>query len=210
MKPFTSAFAAFLVAAGVSAAAAQAPDTIPAPQAAPRVEFGGGITVGMPLSTDSEGFGALAMAHARAGVALNSRWTLEAAFDIWPESSGSTAVYRAQARWQITSHAAPDSLRTHLTFGAAGAIEHDSYPATHWQDASGRTYGYPARSSWSASPPMLPAIGLGVQKTLGAHLALRADLTAIIVPFDDGVAVLLMPSVSLSFPIGRYPSSPRR
>jgi hypothetical protein len=53
-------------------------------------------------------------------------------------------------------------------------------------------------------PPMLPTVGFGFQKTLGAHVALRADLAAIVVPADDFVGVLLMPSVSVSIPIGRY------
>ena len=57
---------------------------------------------------------------------------------------------------------------------------------------------------WGGMPPVYPTVGVGFQKTLGAHVALRADVAAVIIPFDDGAAVLLMPSVSLSFPIGRY------
>jgi hypothetical protein len=57
---------------------------------------------------------------------------------------------------------------------------------------------------------MLPTVGIGVQKTLGAHVALRADLAAIIVPGDDFIGVLLMPSVSVAIPIGRYPTKRSR
>ena len=58
-------------------------------------------------------------------------------------------------------------------------------------------------------PPMLPTVGFGFQKTLGAHVALRADVAAIVIPVDDFVCVMLMPSVSVSIPIGRYPARTR-
>jgi multidrug efflux pump subunit AcrB len=40
--------------------------------------------------------------------------------------------------------------------------------------------------------------------------AVRADLAAIIVPGDDFIGVLLMPSVSVAIPIGRYPTKRSR
>jgi hypothetical protein len=209
MKHLTPALAAFLVVVGVSPAAAQTPAPAGSGSATlslPRVELGGGFTAAVPLSTDSEGFGILPMANARGGVALNARWALEGAFDFWPDSNGFTSVYRAQVRRQLKGDATPGSLRTHLTFGAAGWFSHRSYPGYRWQEASGAMYVYPKRSYWSAGPPMYPTVGVGVQKTLGAHLALRADLAAIVIPYDDGAAVVVMPSISVSTPIGRYPA----
>ena len=211
MRLFTSALAAILVAAGVSAAAAQAPaSSATATVSLPRIELGGGFTSAIPLSTDSEGFGMVALLNVRAGVALTRRWALEGAFDIMPGASGSTVLNRGQARWQTKADAAPGSLRTHVTFGASGWFNYRSYPESSWQDASGAVHVYPARTYWNAGPPVYPTVGFGAQKTLGAHVALRADLAAIVVPADDFVAVILMPTISVSIPIGRYPRPTKR
>jgi len=203
MTRFTSTLAAILVLAAVGGAAAQTPNSTSAQRATPRVELGGGFTGAVPLSTDSEGFGVLPVINSRVGVALKPGWALEGAFDIWPDSYGATTIYRAQARWQLGGASASGRLQTHLTFGGAGWLSRRSYPESRWQDPSGTTHVYPARSSWSAGPPIYPTIGIGVQKTLGRHAALRADLAAIVTPFDDGAAVLLMPTIGVSIPIGR-------
>ena len=146
------------------------------------MELGAGVTGAIPLSTESGGFGALPMPNARVGVAQNSRWTLEGAFDIWPESNNSTTIYRVQARRQLGGALAPGSLQTPLTFGGAGGLSYRAYPEQRWQDSSGTVHVHPARSSWSAGPPMYPTVGIGVQKTVGAHLALRADVAAVVMP----------------------------
>ena len=213
MRLFTSALAAWLLTAAVSTAAAQdpaAPSAAPAAPSAPRVDLGGGFTSAIPLSTDSEGFGMVALLNVRAGAALTRRWALEGAFDIMPGASGSTVLYRGQARWQTKADAAPGSLRTHVTFGASGWLNYRSYPESRWQDASGAVHVYPARTYWNAGPPVYPTVGFGAQKTLGARVALRADVAAIVVPADDFVAVILMPTISVSIPIGRYPRPTKR
>ena len=145
------------------------------------------------------------MVNARVGAALNTRWSIEGTFDTWPESNGAMVIYRAQARWLFRGVADAGRLQPHLTFGTAGAITYESDPEYRWRDGSGATHVEPARSYWNGIAPIFPAVGIGFQKQLGAHVALRTDLSAIIVPADDFVGVLLMPSVSLSFPIGRYP-----
>jgi hypothetical protein len=205
MKHATSTLAAILVTAAVGGAAAQAPDGNPAQPAAPRVEMGGGVTFTMPISTDGVGVVPLPMADARAGVALNRRWTIEGIVDVWPEGNGTTTIYRAQARWQLPGEAAPGRWRAYVTFGGAGWISHRSYPESRWQDFAGTVYVNPARSYWNASAPIYPTVGFGAQKSLGARIALRVELAAVVIPYDDGATTLLMPSVSLSIPIGRYP-----
>jgi hypothetical protein len=113
-------------------------------------------------------------------------------------------IYRAQARWLVRGAAGAGRLQPHLTFGTAGAFAYESDPEYRWRDASGAIHVEPARSYWNGIAPIFPTVGVGFQKTLGAHVALRADVAAIVVPADDFVGVLLMPSVSLSFPVGKY------
>lgn len=209
MKLFTPVLAAMLVSAIAGNAAAQNPESSPAQPAAPRVELGAAFTGALPLSTDSDGFGVLPMPTARVGVALNSRWAIEGAFDIWPEPNNSTVVYRAQARWQLHAPSAPGSLQTHLTFGGAGWVSYQAWPERRWQDRSGTMHVNPARSIWDVGPPIFPTVGVGFQKTVRAHLALRADVTAVVVPADDFVTVVLMPSFGVSIPIGRYAARAR-
>ena len=45
----------------------------------------------------------------------------------------------------------------------------------------------------------------GVQKTLGAHPAVRAGLTVGVGLEDDGASPVLLPAVGAGIPIGRYP-----
>lgn len=191
------------------AAPAQPVATAAAQSTLPRVELGGGFTGAIPVATEGEGFHLAPMLNARVGVALNRRWALEGAFDLWPESDDVLIIYRAQARWLVRGAAAPGRFQPHVTFGSAGGIEHESRGSVQWRDSFGVVHDEPRVSRWSAIPPIFPTVGVGVQKTLGAHMALRIDVAAIIIPFDDGAAVLLMPSVSLSFPPGPR-SSPSR
>jgi hypothetical protein len=113
-------------------------------------------------------------------------------------------LYRAQARWQFAGGSKPGALRTHLTFGTTGVVEHESYEGHEWRAPNGVLYSTPGYNRWNAMWPIYPTVGIGVQKVLGAHFALRADVATVIVPVDDYVGVLLMPSISVSFPIGRY------
>jgi len=213
MTRFTSTLAAILLTASVSAASAQTPAGAAAPGPAssaptqltvPRVDLGGGFTSAIPLSTDGEGFFLAPMVNARVGVALNPRWALEGAFDTWPASGDALIVYRAQARWLFGGAAAPGRLQPHLTFGGAGGIEHETWGPYQWRDAAGTIHQEPRVSRWNVMPPIFPTVGIGFQKTLGGHVALRADVAAIVMPADDFIGVLLMPSVSVSIPIGRY------
>jgi hypothetical protein len=205
MKHLTPALTALLLAAAVQGAAAQPPETGSSLPGVPRVEFGGGFTGAVPYVSDVAGTTFIPMGNARVGFGLSDRWSLEGAFDFRSVSDGFATVYRAQAVYRLGGHSKPGTLRTHVTIGGAGSVERRTFPGYSWQDASGPLYAYPAHTYWSASLPMYPTAGFGLQKTLGPHIAIRGDIAAIIVPYDDGISVLLMPSVSVSVPLGRYP-----
>ena len=108
MRLITSALAAILAAAVTGSAAAQTAEGTPAAATAqltvPRVEFGGGFTGAVPLTTWGRDIEFEAMGNARVGVALSAKWALEGAFDFRgsPEAWGAegfTSLYRVQARW---------------------------------------------------------------------------------------------------------------
>jgi hypothetical protein len=217
MRLFTPALAVFLVAAGVSAAAAQTPAGAAAQPSAslsaqltiPRVELGASLGLGVGMVSGEPGAAALFLPGARVSAALNPRWALEGVFDVMADDDSLAMIYRVQARWRFRGSHEAGTLRTHLTFGATGSFEHETWGPYQWRDATGAIHQEPQQSRWNVMPPILPTVGFGVQKTLGAHVALRADLAAIVVPADDFIGVLLMPSVSVSIPIGRYAARAR-
>ena len=200
MTKSTAVLVLLLAAAGASTAAAQEP-VVPQAYAAGRFDLGGGFTLGVPASTDGESLFAWPLAHARAGVALTSRLALEGVFDIYPQPHDITTFYRAQVRWRLCG-AERGGLSTHLTAGGTGWFSYESQPEYRWRDADGHEEVFPAQSYWSGGPPIYPAIGIGLQKPLGARLALRADVAAVIVPYSDGVTVLLLPTIGVAFPLG--------
>ena len=205
MTKSAAVLALLLAAAGAQTAAAQAP-VAPQASAAGRFDVGGGFTLAVPASTDGESLFAWPLASAHAGVALTPRLALEGAFDVHPQPHDVTTFYRAQVRWRLCG-AASGSLTTHLTAGGTGWFSYESQPEYRWRDADGHEEVFPAQSYWSGGPPIYPAIGIGLQKPLGARLALRADVAAVIVPYDDGVTVLLLPTIGVTFPLGVSPSA---
>ena len=218
MTRFTSTLAAILLTAFVSAVSAQTPagaaaqrasSSEPAELTLPRVELGASLGLGVGMVSGEPGAAALFLPGARVSTALNPRWALEGVFDVMADDDDLAVIYRIQARWRFRSNHEAGTLRTHLTFGATGSFEHDTWGPYQWRDAAGTLHQEPRRENWNVMPPILPTVGFGVQKTLCAHVALRADLAAIVVPADDFIGVLLMPSVSVSIPIGRYAARSR-
>jgi hypothetical protein len=226
MTCFTSTLAATLLTASVSAvsaqtstgatsqtpagAAAESPATASAQFTIPRVELGASLGLGVALAPGDPGAAVRFLPGARVSTAINPRWALEGVFDVMADDDDLAVIYRIQARWRFRSNHEAGTLRTHLTFGTTGGFEHSTWGPSQWRDATGTLHQEPRRESWSVMPPILPTVGIGLQKTLGAHLALRADLAAIVVPADDFIGVLLMPSVSVSIPIGRYTTARAR
>jgi hypothetical protein len=197
MKPITSVLATCLVLAAASAAAAQTVSTVAAPRG-PRVELGAGAAWFLDA-------GAPSLADVRATVAVSRNWAIEGALSFSPQSDGTYGVYRIDAKWRLFDGSGPGGLQTHLTFGGAGFVSHWSYPAYTWTDPrTGETYSYGGDSGWSMEAPTYPTVGFGVQKRLGAHLAVRADLAIGFGINDYGIGYAIMPTVGFSIPIGRY------
>lgn len=211
MKRTIAAWTGILMAATAAGAFGQTPDSAASQASPPRLEVGGGFTGAVPLSPMGVA-GVLALANGRVGVTISPKWAVEGAFDARPQPRGVTTFYRIQARWQFGGSPGPDGVKVHLTAGGAGSFSYWSYPAYRWQDGTGAVYTTPAGSQWNGSAPIYPTAGIGITRRLGRRVALRADVAAIIVPFYDGLAAMVMPTVGLSFPVGgtRPETSSRR
>jgi hypothetical protein len=201
MTHFTSVLTGLLIAAAVSGAAAQDRNT-PTSPSAPRVELG----VGAAWFVNGANGGTTPLGDARVSFAFSRSWAIEGGLAFRPARSGFDGLYRIQAKWRLPI--GTDTLRPHLTFGGAGFISRWSHPAGSYYDArSGEAYTWAARSGWSVDPPIYLTVGVGVQQRLGKRVALRADLAAGFGISDYGVGCSLLPSVSVSIPLGPYPAS---
>jgi hypothetical protein len=197
MKPLTSVLATVLLVAAASGAAAQ---TVPtsAAGAGPRLELGGGAAWFLDA-------GAPSLADVRATVAVSRNWAVEGVLSFSPQSDGTYGIYRVHAKWRFLDGAGSAGVEAHLTFGGAGFFSHWSFPAYSWTDSrTGQNYNYGGDSGWSVDAPIYPTVGFGVQKRLGSHLAVRADLAVGFGINDYGIGYAIMPSVGFSIPVGRY------
>jgi hypothetical protein len=165
----------------------------------PRVEVGAGGSVffsggTMPYTTG--------MVDTRAGVKLSRSWSLEGLVHFMPEAGSDIAgYYRAQALWRIGRN----SFQPFVTFGGAGEFRRYSWPEYEWSDYyTGEPRVTPAGSNFSIDPPFYPTAGVGFEKILASHVAVRVEVTAAFGINDYGVAVALLPAVSVSIPFGRY------
>ena len=213
MKHFTSGLAAFLVAAILVAGAwseAAAQDlaaSTAAQQPGPRVEVGGGVAWYLDASQGS----AITFADTRATVRLTGNWDIEGAFNFRSFEENLGGLYRIQARWRLPVRSGDGSLQTHLAFGLAGFISQWSHPAYDYENyVTHEMQHEPAASGWNIDYPMYPTVTFGVQKVLGAHLAIRADLNVGFGAGDYGISAVLLPTVGVSIPIGRYATSRAR
>lgn len=109
-----------------------------------------------------------------------------------------------QVRWSpigITS----SGIEPFVVAGTTGWYSRRSWPEYRWVDPSnGHVEVIPAQSSVEFLPPVFPRVGIGVQKSIGSRVAVRAELTAIVVGSDDFITPILHPSVSVTMPLGRY------
>ena len=206
MTRVTFATAVMMVAAACSGAAAQ-DVTAAARQLTPRVELGGGLTWLVPVVDPTS---PTACVDTRIGVALTRTWALEGGLNLHAGRGDTLGAYRIQARWRFLGADTPDRLQAHLLVGAGGTFQRWSSPGYDYRRyGTGELIHVPGYSGSSVTGPISPGVGVGVQKTLGPHLALRADLVAAVFVSDDFALAVLMPSVSVSIPIGRYPARTR-
>jgi hypothetical protein len=202
MARFTSYFVAVALLAAPAAAPAQ--DASPARPERPRLEvgaggswfFGGGT---MPYNTG--------MIDTRVGVKLSRHWSLEGLVHFMPESSpGISGYYRAQALWRIGDR----SIQPFVAFGGAGEFSRYSWPDYHYNDYyTGEPRVIPAGSNFSITAPWYPTAAIGLEKALASRLIVRAELTTAFGVNDYGIAIAMVPAVSVSIPIGRYGTAAR-
>ena len=193
--------AGYLVALAILAgpATAMAQEPVRAAADRPRVEVGAGGSVffsggTMPYTTY--------MVDTRVGVKLSRNWSLEGHVHFMPEAGSDVAgYYRVQALWRVGRK----SVQPFIAFGGAGDFNRYSWPAYEWtRYDTGELMVTPAGSHFSVSAPIYPTASVGFEKILAPHLAVRGELTAGFGINDYGIAVSLLPSVSVSIPIGRY------
>lgn len=183
--------------AGPAAAVAQ--ELVPSASDRPRVEVGAGGSVIASMGTMPYTRG---MLDTRVGVALTRNWSLEGLVHFMPGTGpGFDGFYRAQALWRIGR----GSLQPFVTFGGAGEFSRNVWPEYRYTDYyTGKPVVIPAGSRFNIGAPWFPTAGAGIEKVLDEHLAIRADLTAAFGVNDYGIAVTLVPAVSVSVPLGRY------
>jgi len=202
MDRITGCLVAFAVLAASSTALAQEP--APAVTERPRVEvgigggwfFSGGT---MPYETGT--------IDTRVGVRLSRSWSVEGLVHFLPGTSADVSgYYRAQALWRIGK----GTLQPFLAFGGAGEFSRYSWPEYRYNDyQTGEPRVIPAGSDFHIEAPWYPTATIGFEKALASHLAVRAELTTAFGVNDYGVAVALLPAVSVSIPFGRYTTAAR-
>ena len=137
--------------------------------------------------------------EARAGVRLTRAWSVEGLFDFSRSRQFYGGVYRIQAVRRI-GH---DPYQPFVTIGGAANFFYRR-PEYRWTDADGHLNVIPAETSLHIDPPVYPTVGVGFEKIVTSHLAVRAELAVAFGVNDDGLAAAWLPAVSVSIPLGRY------
>lgn len=184
------------------AAAQGLPAARPAP---PRIEVGATagqlIWFGADTSSDVSPVGV----GVRVGVALTRRWRIEGLMDLaGMDGDGVGGLCAAQIRWSPVGMTS-GGFEPFVLAGTTGWYSRRSWPEYRWVEPStGQVEVIPAQSSVEFLPPVFPRVGIGVQKSIGSRVAVRAELTAIVVGSDDFLTPIIHPSVSVTIPLGRY------
>ncbi len=184
-------------------AAAQGPDA-PRP-VPPRIEVG--ATAGLLLWTGADTSADVSPVGVgvRVGVAVTRRWRIEGLMDLaGMDPDGVGGLCAVQIRWSpigMTSQ----GFEPFVLAGTTGWYSRRSWPEYRWvEPGSGQVEVIPAYSSVEFLPPVFPRVGIGVQKSIGSRVAVRAELTAFVVGSDDFITPIIHPSVSVTVPLGRY------
>lgn len=188
----------------VAPAASLAQESIASAADHPRIEVGAGSSLFCSGGTMSYTTG---MLDTRVGVRVSRSWSVEGLVHFMPGTWADVAgFYRAQALWRIGRGGA----QPFVAFGGAGEFSRYSMPEYRYTDYyTGEPRVIPARSNFSITAPWYPTASFGVEKVLASHLALRAELSAAFGINDYGIAVALLPAISVSIPIGHYSKTAR-
>jgi hypothetical protein len=194
----------FAAAALAPPAAALAQEPRPAAPDRPRVELGAGGSVFFSGGTMPYSAG---MIDTRIGVRVSRNWSLEGLVHFMPsDGSGALGYYRAQALWRLGC----GRFRPFVAFGGAGEYSRYRWPEFQWVDYStGEVHVTGAGSAFDITAPMYPTASVGIERIVLPHLAVRAELTAAFGINEYGIAVAMVPAVSVSVPIGRYVAAAR-
>lgn len=96
--------------------------------------------------------------------------------------------------WQVKHILQSEGASTlFATYGTAGWIERSQSPQSFVQ----------GRFDSNLIPPFLPIVGMGWQRVVGEHVAIRVDGQLLIGPFE-GANVIPRAGGGVSIPVGRY------
>jgi len=162
-----------------------------------RLEVGGGASVGVAF--DAESLGAVPLLHGYAGYRVSRRVGLEGYVQLRPGLGADDVggIYRVQVTLRGRA-----TRQTYVGLGLAGALDLNTWPESRWTDAEGRVFVEPAGRHFEVTPPVLPVVSIGYERKLPSRIRLRAEIAASVVPDDEFMAIL-MPSLTVTIPIGR-------
>lgn len=167
-----------------------------------QVEVGGGAGGAFPI--DGNGVLAIRLLDARFTVPVNHRFAVEGAFDPLPGNRDFTeALYGVQVKQRILRKSSP-ATDAFVTYGGWGFFSH--YPEHDYGFATAdhvvHEHSIPARTELYPRGPLLPGIGVGLQRIAGLHSAVRFDLqTFVMLPYPS---LVTRATVGVSVPLGRY------
>jgi len=165
----------------------------------PRVEVGGGFR----LLIDSNGV--LKGLGPRVTVNVNDRIAVESGFEIDENRSrnfssllGGTHV--TQIKYAVRPGDATHA-RVFVTGGLLGFFSHEHFYGLQYTRYDGIVESLPSRTFNTLANRLTPTVGVGVERSLGREIGVRADVLA--GHAADG-GVLLRATFGVTFPIGHY------
>jgi hypothetical protein len=155
----------------------------PAAQAqTPAAEVGLAVGVVATQTIDFEGEGLSSGAGTlRVSVPLTPRFAVEGEVMVAPGGQNCCykqyeAFYTVQVRQRLARDRGPGLF---LTYGAAGYLARERYPAVAVQLPDGTVVSRPAESYANVTPPFFTSAGIGFDQPVGSRLSVRADVQSI-------------------------------
>lgn len=164
----------------------------------PRVEVGGGFGLLVDPNGVLKGFGP------RVTVNLNDRIAVESGFEInqnwhrWPNSLLG-GLHVTQVKYAVRPGDATHA-RVFVTGGILGFFLHEHVDGFQYTKYDGTVESIPSKTYTDLALRLTPTIGVGVERSLGRHIGLRADVLA----GHHAEGVQLRASVGVTIPIGHY------
>jgi hypothetical protein len=174
----------------------------PAGPTAPRFDLGGSGAVVIPPHGET----AMGLIETRFGARLTRRFGVEVSVGLFPAALSIDhldGAYTIQGCYRLRP---VDGRRTTIfaTFGGSGGFSRHRSREFRYTLSDGTERVYPSRTSSSVSLPIVPTVGVGFQRDVGAHLAVRADVQAVVCPYFDRVGVLVSGGVSIPLGSARH------